>query len=198
MPIWSDLYSLVKPSHGQLIPPLQKGMKVTVHWKLKRPKDINYGGIAYFVKVVDVIGDDVVAKTVRQIDHIKKHELMIFDKSYILNIDGGWAYALQYQSVKVSKRVYYGGIKITDISGMSEYGPLDYGLKIYGEEDIDSHLKDEDWVMVSLPEMLAFAPELASVIKTRRTHELIGDLYLPIDVIERDDDQDEWQYHNNR
>jgi hypothetical protein len=198
MPIWSVLYYLAKPSHGQPIPPIEKGMEVTVHWKLKRPKDIYYGGIAYFVKVVDVIGDDVVAKTVRQIDHIKKNELMIFDKSYILNIYGGWEYALQYQSVKVSKRVYYDGIKITDISGMSEYHPLDYGLKIYGEEDIESHLKDEDWVMVSLSEMLAFAPELTSVIKTRRTHALIGDLYLPVDVIERDDDEDEWQYHNNR
>jgi hypothetical protein len=81
---------------------------------------------------------------------------------------------------------------------MSEYGPLDYGLKIYGEEDIESHLKDEDWVMVSFSEMLAFTPELTSVIKTRRTHALIGDLYLPVDVIERDDDEDEWQYHNDR
>jgi hypothetical protein len=71
-------------------------------------------------------------------------------------------------------------------------------LKIFGEEDIDSHLKDDDWVMVTLPEMLAFAPELATVIKTGRTHELIGDVYLPVDTIERDDDQDEWQYHNNR
>jgi hypothetical protein len=54
MPTWSDLYHLIKSRHGQSIPPIENGVEVTVHGKLKRPKEIYYGGIKYFVKVISV------------------------------------------------------------------------------------------------------------------------------------------------
>ena len=108
MPTWSDLYRLIKPTHGQPIPPIEKGMEVCITWEYKFQKGLYISGKAKFwVKVTDVIGDDIVAKTTRKMSHLKRHQLLIFDKLYIEGVEAGWEYALKHQSVHVSKGVYY-------------------------------------------------------------------------------------------
>ena len=196
MPNWSDIYYLEKPKHGQPVPPLKKGMFVTVHWVRKKSKYIYDGGIQNWVRIEDVIGDEIVARTLKKSDHIRKNELMIFDKSYIISIDGGWDFAMEFQSVKVSRRIYHGGHKITFISGSFMTSPLSYSLGVLCDEDLKDGFDDEDLLTVSLPDMLRFAPELEPEFRKGITQRLICDLFLPIDTAEREDDQDEWQYYD--
>jgi hypothetical protein len=198
MPTWSDLYHLIKPRHGQSIPPIEKGMEVCITLQYKFQKDIiNSYEITFFVKVTDVIGDDIVAKTTKKINHLKRNEILIFDKSYIETVYGSWEYACKYQSVRVSKGVYYEKHTITDIRGWcANSGPLETGISVYSQDDALENYHDSDWYQLSIQKLLSFAPHIEEVLKKGTSHRLIGDLFLPIDVIERDDDKDEWQYHD--
>jgi hypothetical protein len=200
MLIWSDLYYLVKSRHGQSIPPIEKGIEVCITLKYRFQKDIiNSFETTFFVKVTDVIGDEIVAKTTKKIDHLKQNEILIFDKSFIESVYGGWEYACMYQSVRVSKGVYYNKNTITDIRGWSVMaGPLETGITVYSAFDDNGDYDPDDWVKLSIPKLLSFVPHIEEVLKKGTSDSLIGDLYLPIDTIERDDNEDEWQYHNNR
>lgn len=195
MPCWSDIYYLKKPYEKHEIPPLEKGLLVSVKWELKRPKYIHQGYIIYSVMIIDIIGDDVVAKTLKKIDHIRKNELMIFDKSYIYAIHGGWEYAVKYQYVRISRGVYFNDLPITNISAEPDYDPNSYGLLLYNNnEEWDDRMRFN--VRLSIEQTLNFVPAVAEALKVCRTQVLFGDIFLPIDLVARDDDRDEWQYHD--
>jgi hypothetical protein len=77
-------------------------------------------------------------------------------------------------------------------------GPLETSFTVWSISDDLENFNDSDWYDWSIPKLLSFAPHIEEVLKKGTSHRLIGGLFLPIDTIERDDDEDEWQYHNNR
>lgn len=198
MPTWSDLYYLRKHRVHYDLPPLEKGIKVFVHFVPKFPKNEFDGGIEMYVKVLDIIGEYVVARTEQKIDHIRRKEILTFHRSHIYQVTGDWDYSRKYQYVKVSKGVFYKKNPIDVIYHLMDEPPLSYGMIVKSKQDeIHSPFDDDEYIKLSIDKVIELYPETEPCLRDKWGHfEKIGGVFLELDTFERKDDEDEWQYHN--
>lgn len=197
MPTWSDLYYLERPSCSFDLPPLMEGLMVEIRLEPKRPKHDFVGGIETYVQVLEVIGDYILAKNRKKINHFRNNELLTFHKSYIFGVSGDWEYSKKYQYVKVSKGVYYHKHEIDHVYYMLDEPPFSYGMFLSSSMDnLDNAFDEDEYIRLSIEEAINLDPDIEPCLRLKgRSYKKIGGIFLEVDSYERNDDQDEWQYH---
>ena len=197
MPTWSDKYYLKKPRECFIYPPIIKGIKARVTFEHKFPKHEYMSGISAYVDIIDVIGDYCLAKTRQKMNHIRKNELLTFHYSYIERLWADWEYSRQYLHVKVSHGVFYKKLELEHIVSIQDEPPMSYGMVLTNTTDFDIPFEEREYVALSIDQVLKQYPIVEEPLREGGgTYRKIGGIFLEVDTFERDDDKDEWQYHD--
>lgn len=195
MPEWHNIYRIVEKNEGWLIPPLFPGLKVEIHAIKRRSRSEIDGGLQLWVEIIEIKDNMVFGLCTYKIDKFRKNTKVWFPVSSILSVDGGLAYAREHQYVKISDGSYFRAEPVTYLNLIQDDPPMSFGYHIWSASDLEKGFLDVAWTNISIKQALEIEPLLEKCFEDQlSTYQRFDDLYLPLDTIERGDD-DEWSYH---